>query len=63
MTKNVVTLTSNDTLYRAADIMVRKKFGAIPVVDSRKKLVGIITQSDVLKVVVKRTGKQSNKGA
>ncbi|MCB9758040.1 MAG: CBS domain-containing protein [Candidatus Omnitrophica bacterium] len=50
MTVNPFTLLSSSSLDRAIDPMVRHKYGCIPVVDSNKKLCGIITQYDILKL-------------
>lgn len=49
MTKDPLVLSPNDTLLHAVDIMIRDKFGCIPVVEAENVLVGIVTQIDVLK--------------
>jgi len=46
MTKNVTTITSSLSIVDAAQIIYRKKFGCLPVVDTDNKLVGIITDHD-----------------
>jgi len=51
MTKDVLTLSPNDTLDKAINIMVITKYGCLPIVDENKKLLGIVTQIDVLKVI------------
>ncbi|NQU74199.1 MAG: CBS domain-containing protein [Candidatus Omnitrophica bacterium] len=51
MTKKVVSLSPDQTLKNAVDLMVNSKYGCIPIVDSNKCLVGIVTQVDVLKVI------------
>ena len=51
MVKDVKTLAPDDTMGRAIDLMVRKKYGCIPIVDSDNVLKGIITQIDILKKV------------
>ncbi len=53
MTKEVVTLSPDDTLAMAIDIMVVRKYGCIPIVDEQKHLLGIITQIDVLRTISK----------
>ena len=49
MTKEVATLSPEDTLRDTIDLMINSRYGCIPVVDEKKHLVGIITQIDVLK--------------
>ena len=47
MTKSVKTVSPEDDLNAAADLMSRYKIKRLPVVDA-KKLVGIVTATDVL---------------
>ncbi|HCM42397.1 MAG TPA: CBS domain-containing protein [Candidatus Omnitrophota bacterium] len=49
MTESPQTLTTEDTIAHAVAMMARDKFGCIPIVDSEKVLVGIVTQIDILK--------------
>jgi acetoin utilization protein AcuB len=56
MTPNPTTVTLLDTVELAAVKMLRHRVEAVPVVDSRKRLSGIITQRDVLKVLISVTG-------
>ena len=51
MTKEPVTLTPDNTLKEAAEIMALEKFGCIPIIDAKSELAGIITYIDVLKHV------------
>jgi len=51
MTSNVMTLSPGDTVEHAARIMLRERFGAMPIVDG-KRPVGILTRSDVLRAFV-----------
>ncbi len=51
MTPHPITLTPRQSVKEAAKLMVEKHIHSIPIVDN-KKLVGIITQQDILKVVV-----------
>lgn len=50
MVVNPFTLDCEKTLAQAIEPMVRNKYGCIPVVDGQKKLCGIITQFDLLKL-------------
>jgi acetoin utilization protein AcuB len=52
MTKEVYTLSPEDTLGSAVRAMLLNKYGCIPIVDDKKCLVGIITQIDVFKAVL-----------
>jgi len=49
MTQDPVSLGPEAMLSEAVAIMARNRFGAIPVVDGEKKVIGILTETDVLK--------------
>ena len=51
MTTEVVTADPGDTVQAAASTMLRRRVGALPVIDSDGKLVGIITENDVVRTV------------
>lgn len=50
MTPNPFTLSRQSFLAEAIPPMVTHKYGCIPIVDESKKLCGIITQYDILKI-------------
>lgn len=52
MTKNVVVVESGREATEAAQVMLDHKIGALPVVD-RGHMVGIITETDLLRAYVK----------
>ncbi len=56
MSRKVVTVSVEDTVEKAAVVMEEKKIGGIPVVDAENKCVGIITNTDVFKVLINITG-------
>jgi acetoin utilization protein AcuB len=56
MTVKPFTITPNNTIEKAALIMMEKRIGGLPVVDDQGKLVGIITESDIFKVLIAITG-------
>lgn len=56
MTKTVVSVTPEDTVEKAAVLMLRKTVGGLPVVDADNTVVGVITDSDIFKVLVSITG-------
>lgn len=51
----VFTINSSSTVHEAVDTMNKNKIGALLVLDRKKKLVGIITERDILHEVVKLT--------
>ncbi|MDP8266763.1 MAG: CBS domain-containing protein [Candidatus Aceula meridiana] len=51
MTAEVCTLTPSHTVGCAMDIIVKKKYGCIPIVDEKGILVGIITPIDILRAI------------
>lgn len=53
MSHPVITLPPEATIAQAAELMLDKKIGGIPIVDSGGQLVGILTESDIFRVVVK----------
>ena len=53
MTKEVVTLSPQETLGAVISLMVKTKYGCIPVLDAEKHLLGIVTQVDVLRAIAK----------
>jgi acetoin utilization protein AcuB len=56
MTKNPVTISSDETVERAAVLMLEHKVSGLPVLNKKTELVGIITQSDVFRAFVNITG-------
>lgn len=52
MTVNPVTITPDATIGEAAKKMLANMIGGLPVVDRQGKLVGIITESDIFRLVV-----------
>jgi len=59
MTKNPHCAREKDSVEGVALILMEKGFGGMPVVDDDNKLVGIITESDIFKVLTSITGIQS----
>lgn len=58
MTKKVITIRPGDTIERAAAMMLEHNIGGMPVVDDQNKVVGMLTDSDIFKVLVRITGVQ-----
>jgi len=58
MTRDPVTVTTNDLMKTAAETMARHRLHALPVVDAKRgNLVGIVTAKDVMRDVVKTANK------
>jgi acetoin utilization protein AcuB len=56
MTKNPLTIQQDETVERAAVIMLEHKVSGLPVLNKKGDLVGLITQSDVFRAFVNITG-------
>lgn len=54
MSMNVVVLHPDDNLPQIFEKFTRHKFGRFPVVDSNKKLLGIITKEDILRGILEK---------
>ncbi len=52
MTENPVTVTPNTTIGVAANLMWKHKISGLPVVNTDRQLIGIITESDIFEMVV-----------
>ena len=57
MTRNPGTIQATASVGDAARIMLEKKFSGLPVVDEENHLVGIITESDIFRLVVSEWSK------
>lgn len=53
MTPNPVTISPDDTIGVAAQLMLKYMIGGLPVLDHTGQLAGIITESDIFRVVVR----------
>lgn len=52
MTKDVLTCHEDDTIKLVATMMQEHKIGALPVVDKKNNVIGIITESDIFRVLI-----------
>jgi CBS domain-containing protein len=57
MTKDVLTIKLNRSVLDAAEMMMEYKVGGLPVVDEKDQVVGIITESDIFKMLVSTRAK------
>jgi CBS domain-containing protein len=51
MTKDVLSIKKYETTVRVASILSEKNISGLPVVDNDNKVVGIVTQADILSIV------------
>ena len=56
MTKNPITIGPDTTVDKAAVVMLEKKISGLPVVDDKGKMIGILTQGDVFRVLTSISG-------
>ena len=56
MTKKVITIREDETVEKAATLMLENHFGSLPVVDESGRVIGIMTDTDVFKVLVEISG-------
>ncbi|MEX2480183.1 MAG: CBS domain-containing protein [Gammaproteobacteria bacterium] len=54
MTKNPITIFDNDTAGHAAELMLEHKIGGLPVVDTQGTLLGLITESNLFRLLARR---------
>lgn len=48
MTKDVISVMPDDSVEKAATLMVEKKISRLPVIDTEGKLVGIVSRRDIM---------------
>jgi len=56
MTKNPITIPSDFTLEETARILLKNKISGAPIVNDQKKVIGMITRDDLLRVMTNLTG-------
>lgn len=55
MERNVITIEYTDSWGEALELMLKKGVGGCPVVDKDDRVVGIVTERDMLKFLAKHT--------
>jgi CBS domain-containing protein len=53
MQRDLYTISPDASLRQAAKALLERKFGCLPVVDEQKKLVGIVTEADFVKLFLR----------
>jgi acetoin utilization protein AcuB len=56
MTRNPITVPEDFTIEETAEVLLAHKISGVLVMDGRKALVGIITQSDIFRALISLTG-------
>jgi CBS domain-containing protein len=51
MTKGIITIGKYESIVKVADILSEKNISGLPVVDKENRVLGIITQADILSMV------------
>ncbi len=54
MTSPARTISEDDPVNMVANMMLENKFGGVPVVNSTGRLVGMVTESDIFRLVAER---------
>ena len=49
MTTDVMVANKNDIIANVANLLIKEKIGGLPVVDEENKVVGIISETDIMK--------------
>lgn len=56
MHKGALTASPEMTIAQAAQLMLQKRIGGLPVVDAQQQVIGVITETDLLKAFVEMLG-------
>jgi acetoin utilization protein AcuB len=53
MSRDVVTIGPDDTIFKAAELMLAHKISGLPVVDQTGSLIGMLTESDIFRLIIR----------
>lgn len=56
MSKTPITIGPDETIEKAAVVMLKRRISGLPVLDSQGNLIGLLTQGDVFRVLTSITG-------
>jgi acetoin utilization protein AcuB len=56
MTRKPITIPSDYTVEEAAEVLLKNKISGAPVIGSQGEIVGVITKSDIFKVLISLSG-------
>ncbi len=48
MTKKMITVSKQSSLYEAIELLIKNKISGLPVVDSENCLLGVVTEKDIM---------------
>jgi CBS domain-containing protein len=51
LTREIISINENDTIYDAIKLLSKNKIGALPVINNQKKLCGIVSERDVISAI------------
>jgi CBS domain-containing protein len=54
MTRDPIRIYDNDTVGHAAELMLEHKVGGLPVVDADYQVIGLVTESNIFRLLAKR---------
>lgn len=57
MTRNPITVSPEHTVEETAEILLVNRISGLPVVDGRDEVIGVITRSDILQLIIILAGK------
>lgn len=60
MTQKPHAIYQTDTVGHAAELMLEHKIGGLPVLDAEGNLAGVITESDIFRLIVRRWRDENN---
>lgn len=52
MTERLITVAPTDTAAHAAHVLLEQRINAVPVVDGERRLIGIVSRSDLLRLLI-----------
>jgi acetoin utilization protein AcuB len=56
MTKTPITITPDWTIEETAELLLKHKISGVPVIGGKKAIAGVITQTDIFRVLISLTG-------
>ena len=51
LTREIISINENDTIYDAIKLLSKNKIGALPVINNQKKLCGIVSERDIIHAI------------
>ena len=51
LTREIISINENDTIYNAIKLLSTNKIGALPVINNQKKLCGIVSERDIIHAI------------